>query len=293
MPFQYSEPVYRPPSEARSLILQPTIGCSWNRCSFCEMYTSKKFKVKSEEELFNEIDEVGKITKEIRKVFLADGNAMVLSFSKLLNILEKLNSVFPKLIRVSAYALPTDIEAKSELELEKLNKAGLKLLYTGIESGDNTVLKLMNKGETDDSIVTQLNKARNSGIKLSVMILNGLGGKEHSSQHMLNSARVVNAINPEFLSTLVLSFTYGIEHFQNRLNHAFTPLSKLELIEELAVFIKNLELENTVFRSDHASNYLTLKGILNRDKENLLDKIRTVTNNYNENMLKPEWLRGL
>ena len=290
---QYSEPLFRPPSEGRSFILQITDGCSWNSCAFCEMYTSKKFRVRKEEDIFQEIDLMSPYASQIKKVFLADGNAMVLSFDKLMRILDKLNSTFPNLIRISAYALPKDINSKTDSQLKALADAGLKLLYTGVETGDDELLKLIYKGETMQSTIVGLLKARRAGIKLSVMILNGLGGKAYSKQHALNSAMVVNKVQPEYLSTLVLSFPLGIEHYKNRFLGNFFELSKIDLIEEMGVFIDKLELESTIFRSDHASNYLILKGILNRDKKKLLQRIVDVLNNPQYSDLRPEWMRGL
>ena len=291
--FQYSEPLFRPPSEGRSLILQITDGCSWNNCAFCEMYTSKKFSVKNENILFGEIDSLSSYSTQIRKIFLADGNAMILSYDKLMRILEKLNNTFPNLIRISAYALSKDIFSKTNYQLKELANAGLKLLYTGIESGDDELLKLINKGETTQSTIDGLVTGRNAGIKLSVMILNGLGGKEYSKQHALNSAIVVNQVQPEYLSTLVLSFPLGINHYKSRFTGNFVEMSKIDLIAEMGILIENLELESTIFRSDHASNYLVLKGILNRDKAKLLMQINNVINNPNQSGLRPEWMRGL
>lgn len=292
-PLEYNEPVFRPPSEAYSLILQLTLGCSWNRCAFCEMYSSKKFKVRKEEEIIREIKEVASISTDIKKVFLADGNAMVLSSSKLLRIINEINKAFPRVTRISAYALPKDISSKTDDELKQLSDAGLKLLYVGIESGDDELLRLINKGETFNSSVDGLQKARKAGIKLSVMILNGLGGKNYSVQHAINSAKAINLIQPEFLSTLVLSFPYGEDHFKKRFKGNFKALTTLELIEEMKIFIENLELENSVFRSDHASNYLVLKGNLNRDKQKFLNNINTVLQSPDDASLRPEWTRGL
>ncbi len=289
----YDEPLFRPPSEAYSLIFQVTLGCSWNQCAFCEMYTSKKFRVKKEADIFKEIEAFGNLSSDIRKVFLADGNAFVLSFDRLSRILDKLNECFPKLTRISAYALPKDILSKSDEELQTLAEKGLKLLYVGIETGDDELLERINKGETFESTSKALIKARKAGIKLSVMILNGLGGRKFTKQHATNSAKVVNAIQPEYLSTLVLSFPFGVDHFKNRFNGDFEELSKAELILEMGNFISHLQLENTIFRSDHASNYLVLKGMLNRDKEELLRRISKVLEDPTHANLRPEWMRGL
>ena len=292
-PIQYSEPLFRPPSEAYSLILQITLGCSWNKCAFCEMYTSKQFRLRKEEDIFKEIEELESFGADVRKIFLADGNAMVLSFSRMERILDKLNTSFPKLNRISAYALPSDLLSKTESELKTLVEKGLKLLYVGIESGDDELLGVINKNETFNSTSEALIKARNAGFKLSVMILNGLGGKQYSHQHAINSAKIINKIQPEYLSTLVLSFPFGAEHYKNKFNGEFIELKTIELIEEMGVFLKNLDLKNTIFRSDHASNYLILKGILNRDQDELLARIDYAINNPGSAGLRPEFLRGL
>ncbi len=289
----YDEPLFRPPSEAGSLIFQVTLGCSWNRCAFCEMYTSKNFRTKKEEDVFTEINAMQVYGTDIRKVFLADGNAFVLSFKRLSRILDRLNETFPKLRRISAYALPKDILSKTDEELRLLADKGLKLLYVGIETGDEELLQLINKGETYESTSQALIRARRAGIKLSVMILNGLGGRKYSEQHAINSARIVNEIQPEYLSTLVLSFPYGVAHFKKRFGGDFEELTKMELILEMGNFISGLELESTVFRSDHASNYLVLKGILNHDKDKLLKRIAKVLEDPGHAHLRPEWLRGL
>lgn len=289
----YDEPLFRPPSEAYSLILQVSLGCAWNKCAFCEMYSSKQFRLRPEEEIFAEIESLAHHADQIRKVFLADGNAMVLSFDKLSRILDKLNATFPKLNRVSAYALPRDIESKTNEELKILADKGLKLLYVGIESGDDELLDRINKGEDYRSTSLALQKARQAGIKLSVMILNGLGGQYYSQQHAINSAKLVNEIQPEFLSTLVLSYPHGEEHFKQKFKGEFLPLNTIELIAEMRVFIETLELDNTVFRSDHASNYLILRGNLNRDKQELLNRINGVLNDPANAKLRPEWMRGL
>ena len=289
----YDEPLFRPPSEAYSLILQVSLGCAWNKCAFCEMYSSKQFRVRPETDVFTEIESLSPYSDQIRKVFLADGNAMVLSFDKLSRLLDKLNACFSKLNRVSAYALPRDIESKTDEELQILADKGLKLLYVGIESGDDELLQVINKGESFRSTSQALQKARQAGIKLSVMILNGLGGQKFSEQHAINSAKLVNEIQPEFLSTLVLSYPYGEEHFKQKFDDEFIPLNTIELIAEMKVFIETLKLNNTVFRSDHASNYLILKGNLSRDKKELLNRINGVLNDPANAKLRPEWMRGL
>ena len=273
-PIKYNEPVFRPPGEARSAILQATLGCSWNKCAFCEMYTSKSFKIRKFEELKPEIKLLAQIYNGVKKIFLADGNAFVLSPNKLLPILAEINEQFERVQRISSYALPKDILKKSEKELKELRALGLKLLYVGIESGDDELLKLINKGETFTSTLEGIRKAHDAGIDTSIMIINGLGGKQYSRQHALKSAEIINQLQPKFLSTLTLSMPFGEGHFQNRFLGDYQQQTVKELFEELLLFIENVEVENVIYRSDHVSNNLVLKGVLSKDKSQLIDVLK-------------------
>lgn len=283
-PVQYDEPLFRPPGEAYSPILQATIGCSWNRCAFCEMYTTKKFRVRQFDEVEADIVALAKFYSGVRKVFIADGNAFVLSTGKLIPILESINYHFGRLQRISSYALPKDILSKTDEELILLRKMGLKLLYIGIETGDDDLLKLINKGETYQSIVEGISKAHQSGIQTSIMIISGLGGKQYSHQHAINSARIINELNPKYLSTLTLTMPYGLEHFKSRFEGNYQPLNLNELLAELKIFIENLSVENVIFRSDHVSNRLVLKGVLSKDKELCLEIIENAIASINGNL---------
>jgi radical SAM superfamily enzyme YgiQ (UPF0313 family) len=255
------------------------------------MYTTKDFKVRKEEEVLDEIKRAGESYEGVRKIFLADGDAMVLSTDRLLRILAQLNASFPKLMRISAYAMPRNMLSKSDEELRSLREAGLKLIYVGLESGDDELLEMINKGETFATSVEGLCKAHNAGIQSSVMILTGLGGKVLSTQHALHSADLLNETQPHYASTLVLSLPFGRRHFLKRLQRPFELPDKMGLLEELYRFISNTRLKETIFRSDHASNYLALKGILGRDKEKLLDEIEFAM--AHPSGLRPEWMRGL
>ena len=292
-PIQYIEPVFRPPSEANSLILPVTNGCSWNNCTFCEMYTApqKKFRARPEAEVLEEIRQCGK-RMIVQRVFLADGDAMILPTHRLLTILEAIREHLPDVHRVTSYCLPRNLKRKSVEELKQLREAGLHMLYVGAESGDDEVLRRVNKGETYESTREALQKIGDAGIKRSVMILNGLGGKSLSDQHALNSARLMNETQPEFLSTLVVSFPQGMERYKEQFPD-FEPLDQHELFLEAEKLLETLELEQTVFRSDHASNYLVLKGILGRDKERMLEQVRTAIRSPERARLRPEWMRGL
>ena len=292
-PIRYIEPVYRPPSEADSLILPLTDGCSWNQCTFCEMYTSKHFRARDEAETLDSIRACGeRYGSDIRRIFLADGDALMLPTRRLLNALNAIREHLPAVRRVSSYCLPRNLRKKSVAELKELAAAGLSLVYVGAESGDDGVLEKVSKGETFETTRDALLKLGEAGIGRSVMILNGLGGRALWQQHAENSTRLINATQPEYLATLVVSFPLGEE----RLRAGFPgwePLSQHELFVEMERFLSGLELQRTVFRSDHASNWLILKGTLGADKEKLLAQVRAAIAHPAEARLRPAWARGL
>lgn len=278
-PIQYNEPLFRPPSEGKSLIIQVTLGCSWNKCAFCEMYTSKRFKPRSEEDIFKDIEAFVPWKDGITKVFLADGDPLVLSNKRLIPILKKISDTFPNIKRVSTYASPTNIRKKTDEELSELKSNGLNLLYVGIESGDDKTLEANQKGETFESTVEGINKAHFNGMDTSVMIINGVGGKLNSLNHAIKSAQVLNETQPKFASTLVLTMHKGKEHYLNRFKGDFIEMNTKELIEEMKLFFENLELKETIFRSNHVSNRLVFKGVLGNDKPKFLNQIDYVLNN--------------
>ena len=295
MPIRYVEPVFRPPSEAESLILPVTDGCSWNQCTFCEMYTApqKKFVARGEDEVLESIRLTGqRYGNEVRRVFLADGDALVLPTRRLRVILEAIRTYLPAVRRISSYCLPRNLRKKSQAEIDELAAAGLKMVYVGAESGDDQVLAAVAKGETFDTTRDALDKLGAAGITRSVMILNGLGGRELSMQHAENSARLANATQPEYLATLVVSFPTGEQRFRAGFP-GWAPLDQHELFVEMEHFLSGLELKRTVFRSDHASNWLILKGTLGADKERLLAQVRQAIAAPEAARLRPAWARGL
>jgi len=291
----YIEPLFRPPSEANSLILQVTNGCSWNRCTFCEMYTQpqKRFRPKAQQDIEQELAALAQAGVAPRRIFLADGDAMTLSFRRLKLILETIRRILPGTQRVSSYCLPRNLKNKTVEQLQELRALGLELFYVGCESGDDLVLEGVSKGETFDSSLAALTKIKAAGAKSSVMILNGLGGQRYSEQHAVNSARLMSAAQPEYLSTLVVSFPLGEERYQAGFGGEYEPLDQPGLFREMLLLLENLELENTIFRSDHASNYLILKGTLNRDKPRLLQTVHAALERPGTVPLRPEWARGL
>lgn len=295
IPIRYVEPVFRPPSEAESLILPVTDGCSWNECTFCEMYTSpqKKFRARDEAEVLESIRLTGeRLGDQVRRVFLADGDATVMPTRRLLAILEAIHAHLPAVRRISSYCLPRNLRKKSQAEVNELAAAGLAMVYVGAESGDDQVLAAVHKGETFETTREALDKLGAAGITRSVMILNGLGGKVWSAQHAANSARLANATQPEYLAMLVVSFPMGEQRFRAGFSE-WEPLSQHELFVETEQLLSALELKRTVFRSDHASNWLVLKGTLGTDKERLLAQVRQAIEAPGQAHLRPAWARGL
>ena len=294
-PIRYVNPVFRPPSEAQSLILPVTDGCSWNRCTYCEMYTApqKKFRARDEQETLDSIRRCGELyASEVQRVFLGDGDAMVLSTRRLLDLLTAIKQNLPRVRRISSYCLPRNLRNKTVQELTELRAAGLDLAYIGAESGDDEVLQRVSKGESFESTCAALDKLGAAGISRSVMLLNGLGGRLLTGQHARNSARLANATQPEFLATLVVSFPQGEERFRQGFPE-WEPLDQQELFVEMEQFLQALDLKRTVFRSDHASNWLVLKGVLGAEKERLLQQVRTAIVQPQSARLRPEWQRGL
>lgn len=294
-PLNYIEPVFRPPSEWKSLILQVTNGCSWNRCTFCDMYTQpqKRFRPASVTDIEAQVRGLAEGGHRVQRVFLADGDAMTLSTRRLKEYLIAIKNYYPDVQRISSYCLPRNLQKKTVDELAELRELGLSLMYVGCESGDDEVLELVEKGENYQSSLKALQNIKAAGMKSSVMILNGLGGPELSEQHALNSAKLMNEAQPEYLSTLVVEFPTGSERFEKNFAGRWRKLDKLELFREMEVLLDNLQLERTIFRSDHASNYLVLKGVLGKDKQQLLTTVRTAINQPGVIPLREEWQRGL
>ncbi len=273
----YDTPVFRPPSEARSFILRVTRGCAHNKCTYCNMYRGVPFQILSDEEISRQIALAVHYGKEsVRRVFLADGDALVLPTAKLLKILQALRENFPKLQRVASYAAPKDILRKSEEELRQLKEAGLQLLYYGMETGDDITLKAVNKGVNAAEAIEAGRRVTASGMKLSLMVILGLAGKEGSQRHALETAKAINIIQPTMLSALCLMLYRGSELLDQFENGEFNPLSPQGLMEELHLMMQNIDLpqdKHCLFRSNHVSNYVQLAGTLPKDKGRLLREI--------------------
>lgn len=292
-PITYEGTLFRPPSEAESLILQATIGCSYNRCAFCAMYREKRFRPRRVEEVLGEIEWARRRFGRVRKVFLADGDALVARPAFLHRILAALRAAFPDLARVSCYASPQALEARTVAEMAALREAGLTQYYLGIESGHDAVLAALDKGVDAARMIAAGRKAHEAGVRLSTMILLGAGGPVLSREHAVESARVVNAIQPRFVSTLVMTPVEGTPLFARAESGDWVEMEPLDLARELFWFLEGLELAGTIFRSNHASNYLSVAGTLPKDKQALLEALGWVIAHPAEAPFRPESLRGL
>ncbi|MDL2280704.1 radical SAM protein [Selenomonadales bacterium OttesenSCG-928-I06] len=273
--------IFRPPSEATSFILRVTTGCSHNKCTYCIAYRSVKFRIRPTEEIMAQINAAKPYAPYIRRIFLADGNALVLDTDKLLAILAEIRNAFPGLQRVSCYAGPQDVLRKTPAQLESLKNAGLKMIYYGLESGDDTILNRICKGVSAAETIEAGQKVVASGIKLSAMIIAGIGGKEHWENHANNTALAVNAIKPNMLSALTLMLHRGSEITNEYESGEFVPLSPFEIMNEMHLLISSIDLppqKSCIFRSNHVSNHISLAATLPKDKERLLDDISVARN---------------
>ncbi len=290
---QYELPLYRPPSEARSLIFQVTIGCSYNKCLFCGMYKGKRFRVRTFSEIEKDVKEMSQIYPYARRIFLADGDALTLETSYLLKILELMNKSFPYLERVSSYAGPTNLIHKTTQELRELKDARLELVYLGIETGNDDLLKKVKKGVSAAQMIEGCRKVVDAGIRLSTIILLGLGGIKGSRVHAKDSARVVNAIDPHYLACLTLMLGPLERTYEKIMGGDFKLVDKWQSLRELRWFVEDLELSDCLFGTQHASNYLPIRGHLPEDKDAILEVIDMALKTGGSRYLRSESDRGL
>jgi radical SAM superfamily enzyme YgiQ (UPF0313 family) len=268
---RYHGTVIRPPSEAHSYILQVTYGCSHNRCTFCGTYLDKPFRVRPVDEVLEDVELARQVLPHTRRVFLADGDALVLSTHRLVPILDALSAAFPRLERVGIYANARDLLRKSESDLALLRCKGLGIVYVGLESGSDEVLRRVRKGATAADMVQAARKARDAGMRLSVIGLLGIGGPELSAAHAKATGRVVSAMDPDYFSMLTLMLIPGTDLHRQWEAGAFQLMEPGAMLVELRQVIAHLDgLSQCVFRTNHASNYVPLKGTLPQDKERLL-----------------------
>ncbi len=291
---EYDMPLYRPPSEARSLIFQVTLGCSWNKCMFCAMYKTKDFLVRPFDEIEKEVMEMARHYPDTRKIFLADGDPLAAPTDFLIRVLDLMNQRFPKLERISTYAGPTNLKDKTIEELSEFKARKLDVLYLGIETGHDPLLKKIKKGAKASQIIEVSRKAKDAGLRMSTFIILGLGGLEGSYDHAKDSARVANAIDPNFLATLTLMLgPYEKVYEQEMMGGSFKLIDKKQSLQELRWFVEDLTLTDCKFGSEHASNYLPISGTLPQDKQEILRLIDNALDDTSSNMIRPEWARGL
>ena len=289
---RYEGKIYRPPSEADSYILQATIGCSWNHCTYCDMYRDKAFRVRDLDETLADIRTAAKSFGEnITKVFVADGDALVLDLRHWEAILPACHDAFPRMKRVSAYATAVNINEKSDAELKRLRELGLSLLYMGPETGDDVTFKRIAKGSNFDQHVEAARRAHEAGMKVSAIFLLGAGGTERSREHAEGSARLISAMDPEFVSALTLTIIPGTPIDKMQAAGKFTLPSVTRMLEELRTMVAAASPTDAIFRTNHASNYLPLAGRLPQDRDSIVEALDKALSG--EIALRPEWSRGL
>ncbi|MEE2962157.1 MAG: radical SAM protein [Myxococcota bacterium] len=288
---RYDNPLFRPPSEARSYILQATLGCSWNKCTYCAMYRTKEFRIRSLKESLEDLDLAHqKYGPSVDKIFVADGDALIMNMDHWVPILEKSRALFPKLRRVSAYAMAPNILEKSDDELARLRELGLSRFYIGPESGDDKILKQIAKGDDFQAHVDAAQKAKRAGIELSVIALLGIGG-DRAEEHARNTGKLITEMDPEFFSALTVTVVPNTPLAKQEARGKFKVPEIPALLQELQWMVMEANPNHTVFRTNHASNYLPLAGNLPEDRDRIVDLIEQAVRG--ELALRPEWLRGL
>ncbi|NLW90834.1 MAG: radical SAM protein [Syntrophomonadaceae bacterium] len=291
---RYEGNIFRPPSEARSYILQCTVGCSHNRCTFCAMYKDKKYRVRSLDEIKTDIRMAKQYYGDLEKVFLADGDALAMDTSDLVEIITYLKESFPSLRHIGIYASPDSILQKEISELTALKAAGLTIAYLGVETGDPELLQDIRKGVTYDEMVDAGRRIRRAGILLSVTVLLGLAGRSPKAvDHAVNTAKICNDMNPDYIGALVLMLVPRTELFRRQEKGEFELPGPFEILDEMRILIDHLNVQGTEFRSNHASNYLPIKGRLPDDKEKMLKLINDMIAKEDRRYLRPDYLRAL
>ena len=288
---RYSGRVFRPPSEARSLIVQVTYGCSHNTCCFCDMYKEKRFTIRPLQEVLEDFAMARQYYGHVRRVFLADGDALMRKQEDLEIILDYIRETFPECERVTSYASPGSIHAKTPEQLVTLREKGLEMVYMGLESGSDAVLELMQKGHTAAAIIAAGQKVRAAGIKLSVTAISGLGGQAMWQTHAVETGKAFSAMKPEYIGILTLMQEPGTPLVEWIRRGEFKVLTPTQILQETALMLRNIDSEGSVVRMNHASNYLNLRGTLNQDTEAMLARIEAGLSAPDR--LKPEQFRAL
>lgn len=287
----YEGMIIRPPSEANSILLQVTLGCSHNKCTFCGTFREKRFDIKKDEIIFEDIEFAAKYCRNQNRLFICDGDAMVIPQKRLVKILKRIHERLPWVERIGIYANTKSIGLKTDEQLRELRELGVKIVYFGLESGDDKVLKDIRKGATSTRMIEMGRRVKAAGLKISITVLIGLAGREGSKQHALETGRVLSAIDPDYVGALSLMLVPGTELHQDYEQGRFKLISPAEMLEELGVMISATHLTNGLFHANHASNYLPIRAKLPEDKEKTLSLISQALNGKIN--LKPEYMRAL
>jgi radical SAM superfamily enzyme YgiQ (UPF0313 family) len=288
----YEGLIIRPPSEAYSLLLQVTVGCSHNKCSFCGTYRQKKFKIKPMEQIATDLTEASSYGR-VEKVFLCDGDALIIPQPRLEELLKLINLNLPNIERIGTYANAKSILRKSVDELKKLRELGLKIIYLGVETGNIELLQKIHKGATYEQTVEAAHRVKEAGIALSVTVILGLGGIEKSVEHALDTAKILTDMDPDYAGALTLMLVPQTPLYEDYMAGRFVLPDKFGFIRELYLIIANSNFTNCYFTSNHASNYLPIKAYLPQQKENVLKLISSVVDEKDMKRIRPEYLRGL
>ncbi|MBT3311694.1 MAG: radical SAM protein [Desulfobacterales bacterium] len=287
----YEGNIIRPPSEAYSILLQASVGCSHHKCTFCGAYDRRRFKIKKDNIIMADIAYAAKHYRGQTRLFICDGDALIIPHKRLLNILKEIKKQLPWVKRVGVYANTKSINMKTSEQLEELREHGLKIAYMGLETGDDVTLKMVNKGTDSTGMVSMGKKIRNAGIKLSITVLLGLAGRKRSAIHAIETGRVLSAIDPEYVGALSLMLVPGTPLYEEYKAGRFTLIEPDEMLEELGIMIANTNLTRGLFHSNHASNYLPIKAKFPKDKDSTLELIRKAV--AGKVRLRPEHLRAL
>lgn len=289
---RYEGNIFRPPSEAYSLIIQVTIGCAHNKCTFCSMFKDKKFRVRDVNEILEDLDMARRTYRHVEKIFLADGDALCLTNSKLLIILDRIKKLFPECKRVGVYGSPQDVLMKKPEELIELHQNGIGIIYIGAESGSNQVLQDIQKGVSRAQMIEAVQKIEASGIQASVTFISGLAGPERWEEHALETASMISEMQPSYVGLLTLMVDPAAPIYDEIQAGRFKILSAEEVLAETMLMLKNINVKrNCVFRSNHASNYVSLKGELPADKDRMVNQLRAAL--QNTSLIKDERFRAL
>ena len=270
---RYEGQIYRPPSEAYSYILQVTVGCSHNACSFCNMYLEKSFHIRPLKDILEDLQMARRAYRFVQRIFLADGDALIVKTEILLEILHTIRRLFPECERITSYASARDILLKSSEDLQRLQQAGLDMVYLGLESGSERILREINKGVTAEETVEACLKAKAAGIRLSITQITGLAGQEGMEENAVESARALSRIKPGYIGLMTLTLRRGTKMTEDMEKGLFHRLTPRQIVEEMRMLVSRLDSEGSVLRSNHISNYVQLKGTMNRDKAAMLNSL--------------------